>query len=161
MKLLSHTKKNNSKLFKQIKMKKTILILTAFTFITGTILTGCDTPAQKVENAQNDVTEANKNLDKANEEYLGDIDNYRKETDGKIAANDKSIAEFKSRIESKKQDAREEYKQKVAKLEQKNSDMKKKMDDYKAEGKDKWEAFKVEFSHGMDELGKSFKDLTK
>ena len=34
------------------------------------------------------------------------------------------------------------------------------MDDYKVEGKDKWEKFKTEFSHDMDELGKGFKDLT-
>ena len=38
--------------------------------------------------------------------------------------------------------------------------MKKKMDDYKAEGKEQWEAFKTEFSHDMDELGQAFKDLT-
>ncbi len=38
--------------------------------------------------------------------------------------------------------------------------MKKKMENYKEEGKDKWEIFKAEFSHDMDELGKAFKDLT-
>jgi hypothetical protein len=38
--------------------------------------------------------------------------------------------------------------------------MKMKMDNYKEEGKDKWEIFKTEFSHDMDALGKSFKDLT-
>ena len=34
------------------------------------------------------------------------------------------------------------------------------MDDYKADGKDKWETFKAEFSHDMDELGHAFKGLT-
>lgn len=29
------------------------------------------------------------------------------------------------------------------------------MDDYKADGKEKWELFKAEFSHDMDELGKA------
>ena len=38
--------------------------------------------------------------------------------------------------------------------------MKKRMDDYKADGKDKWEIFKAEFSHDMDDLGKSIKDFT-
>ena len=38
--------------------------------------------------------------------------------------------------------------------------MKQKMADYKEEGKEKWETFKVEFNHDMEELGNAFKDLT-
>ena len=38
--------------------------------------------------------------------------------------------------------------------------MKKKLEDYQAEGKDSWETFKTEFSHDMDALGNAFKDLT-
>jgi len=38
--------------------------------------------------------------------------------------------------------------------------MKLKMDNYKLEGKENWEKFKMEFSHDMDELGKAFSDLT-
>lgn len=141
-------------------MKKSILVIAASTFITGAILTSCNTSAEKVENAQNNVTEANKDLDKANKEYLADIENYKKETADKIAANDQSITEFNVRIENEKKEAKADYKKKIAELEQKNSDMKKKMDDYKAEGKEKWEIFKTEFSHDMDELGNAFKDLT-
>lgn len=141
-------------------MKKSILVLLVFTVITGAIFTSCRTPAQKVENAQNNVTEANKDLDKANQEYLADIEKFRKETADKIAANDKSIAEFKARIENDKKDAKADYNKKIAELEQKNSDMKKKLDDYKAEGKESWEKFKTEFSHDMEELGNAFRDLT-
>ncbi|MFN0047523.1 MAG: hypothetical protein ACKVOU_00200 [Cytophagales bacterium] len=38
--------------------------------------------------------------------------------------------------------------------------MKKKMDDYKEDGKENWEKFKTEFNHDMDEIGNAFKDLT-
>lgn len=141
-------------------MKTSIVALAAAAFITGSILTGCNTPVEKVENAQNNVIEANKDLDKANEEYLADITNYRKETADKIAANEKSIAGFKARAAHEKKDTKADYKKKIAELEQKDSDMKKRMDDYKVEGKEKWELFKAEFSHDMDELGKAFKDLT-
>ena len=141
-------------------MKKSILALAASALITGAFLTSCNTPAKKVENAENEVKEANKELDKANEEYLADIESYRKETADKIAANDRSIAEFNARIKREKMDAKADYKKKIAELEQKNSDMKKKMDDYKAEGKENWEKFKAEFSHDMEEIGKAFKDLT-
>ena len=140
-------------------MKKSILNLAASAFITGSILTSCSTPAQKVENAQNNVTEANLDLNKANEEYLADIEKYRKETADKIAANNLSISDFNARIEREKNEVKADSKKKIAVLEQKNSDIKKRMEDYQADGKEKWELFKAEFSHDMNELGIALKDL--
>lgn len=144
----------------RIKMKKSILTLVASALIATASLTSCNTPAKKVENAEDDVKEANKDLDKANAEYLADIQSYRKEMADKIAANNQSIAEFNARINTKKREAAADYKVKIHELELKNSDMKKHMDEYKAEGKEKWEKFKTEFNHDMQELGKAFKDLT-
>lgn len=140
-------------------MKKLILSLATYTFISGAILTSCTSSAEKLEEAKKDAVEANSDLTKANEEYLTDIENYRKETADKIAANERSIAEFEARIATEKKEARAEYKEKIIKLEQKNSDARKKMDEYKAEGKESWEIFKAEFNHDMEELGKAFKDL--
>jgi len=141
-------------------MKKTILTLAAATFITSISLMSCDSPAQKVENAENKVSDANEDLNKANEEYLADVEKYKKETADRIEANNKSIAEFKARKALEKKEAREAYNDKIYSLEQKNSDMKKRLDEYKAEGKDSWSKFKEEFSRDMEELGKAFKDLT-
>ena len=78
----------------------------------------------------------------------------------KIDANEKSIAEFKARIAKEKRENRAKYEKKLAGLEQKNSDMKKKLDEYKEDGKEKWTSFKNEFSHDMDELGKALKGFT-
>ena len=140
-------------------MKKSILILTTLTLITGAIVTSCNTPAQKVEDAQKNVIEANKDLNEANEEYLAEIESYRKVAEDKIAANDRIIADFNSRIEQEKQDVKADYKKKIVLLEQRNSDIKKKLDDFKADGKEKWESFKAEFNRDMDELGNAFKDF--
>jgi septal ring factor EnvC (AmiA/AmiB activator) len=143
-------------------MKKLFFILAATTIIlAGTICTSCNsTPTEKVINAQKDVNEANKDLEVANAAYLADIENYRKETSDKIMSNDKAIADFKVRIADEKQNAKDNYLKRVAELEQKNTDMKKKMDDYKADNKEKWQTFKAEFNHDMDELGDAFKGLT-
>lgn len=141
-------------------MKKTILMLTASLLITGGIVTGCNTPAEKVEKAQQEVDEANNKLDKVTDEYQADIAKYRLEATERIAANEKSIAEFNARIDDQKKVAKADYTIKIAELEKKNTDMKKKMDDYKEDGKDKWEKFKLEFNHDLEELGKAFKDLT-
>src|ERR1035437_6875337 len=65
-----------------------------------------------------------------------------------------------AKIKHEKKEAKAEYKKTIDKLEQKNSDKKKKLDDYKADGKEKWELFKTDFNKGMDEIGKSLKDLT-
>lgn len=138
-------------------MKTSILVIAASTFIT---VVSCNSPVEKVKNAQEEVAIANANLDKANQEYIADILNYRKEVAQKIDANNASIVEFKARIEHEKKETRAEYNKKMEELEKKNSDAKKKMDEYNQEGKENWEKFKAEFSHDMDELGKAFKDLT-
>jgi len=140
-------------------MKKTILTLTAFACISGAFFTGCSSSADKVENAQDNVNAANKDLDKANREYLADIENYKKQTAEKIAANDKSASDFKARIANQKQDAKTDYTNKIAALEQQNTDMKLKMDDYKADTKDNWETFKAAYDRDMDNLGKSIQSL--
>ena len=138
-------------------MKKSILVIAVSTCIA---VVSCNSPVEKVKNAQEDVAVANANLDKANQEYIEDILNYRKEVAQKIEANNVSIAEFKARIEHDKKATKAEYMKKMEELEAKNSDAKKKMDEYSQDGKENWEKFKTEFNHDMDELGKAFKDLT-
>ena len=49
---------------------------------------------------------------------------------------------------------------KIAELEQKNADTQKKLNEYKADSKEKWEMFKSEFNRDMDELGKAFSNMT-
>ena len=106
------------------------------------------------------MVEAHEDLDKANETYLADVATYRIETADKINANNQSIIEFNERIEHEKKDAKADYKKKISELETKNSDMKKRLEEYKVDSKENWEIFKTEFNYDMDELGKAFKDLT-
>ncbi len=141
-------------------MKKALITLSTAIYIVGAILTSCNTPTNKVEDAKEKVSEAKKDLDQATEEYQIEIENYRKETAIKISENNKTIADFKVKIEHEKKDVKAEYEKKIIQLEQKNKELKQKMDNYKAEGKEKWETFKTEFNHDMEELGKAFKDLT-
>ena len=85
--------------------------------------------------------------------------NYRKEAADRIAANDSSIAQFKARIANEKKADRADYQKKLDVLDAKNSDLKKRMDDYKAEGKSNWQIFRAEFNHDMDALGTSIKNM--
>ena len=114
------------------------------------MFTSCDNAAQKVVKAEENVVDAEKDLQMAEEEYLADVEQYKLLSAEKIAANDRSIAEFNARIEQEKKEVRADYKAKIKSLETKNSDMKKKMDEYRVEGKDKWELFKTEFGKDMN-----------
>lgn len=141
-------------------MKNNILKITAVVLIAGAALTSCNSSTDKVENAQQAVEEADQELREANEAYLRDIEQYRKETAERIEAHNQSIADFTSRIENEKAEAKADYENQIAELEQKNSDLEMRMKNYKADGKEEWEEFKTEFNHDMDELGKAFSDLT-
>jgi chromosome segregation ATPase len=141
-------------------MKKSIITSTALALFMVVGFTSCNTPTQRVENAQEEVNDAEADLKKANEEYLADVESYRKETAEKIASNNQSILDFNNKIQAKKAEARADYKKEILSLEQKNADMQRRMNDYKSDGKDDWKKFKTEFNHDMDELGKAFKALT-
>jgi septal ring factor EnvC (AmiA/AmiB activator) len=149
-----------SKISRKNRMKKSILALTLCACTTGALLPGCSTSAEKSDNAQKNITEANGDLEKADAEWRADIEDYRRETAEKIAANQKSINEFNARISKEKKEAKADYERKIADLEAKNNDMKKRLDDYKAEGKEKWEKFKTEFNRDMNVLVRAFKDFT-
>jgi hypothetical protein len=66
---------------------------------------------------------------------------------------------IKRKIENEKIEAKAAYEIKIAELEQKNKNLKQKMDDYKVTGKTEWEQFKSEFNRDMEKLGKAFQDL--
>ena len=140
-------------------MKKNVIKLVAIFFIASAILIGCNTPAAKEEDAKENVDEAKEDLDKANQEYLDEVQNYRNVTAAKIIENDKTIADFRLKIQNEKKEVKANYEIKITALDQKNKNLKQKMDDYNATGKTDWEKFKEEFNHDMDELGKAFQDL--
>jgi hypothetical protein len=152
--------KKSTKPFNQLTVKNRSKYITLFALLSIFIISGCNNSARKVENAQEEVTEAKEELDEANREYAIEIEKYKKDTESIVMTNQKILDDFKLRIENEKSVVKAKYNKVIAKLEEKNNDMGKKMDDYKAEGEEQWESFKTEFSMDMDNLGKAFKDLS-
>jgi|LauGreDrversion4_2_1035121.scaffolds.fasta_scaffold913509_2 hypothetical protein len=128
-------------------------------FLTTILLISCASPSEKVENAKEEVVDANNKLDTAIKNYQADINAYKIETASKIAANELAIKNFNSKIENEKKELRASYLSKIEVLEKKNRDLKNKLDNYQDDGNDKWRTFKAEFGKEMDDLGKSIKDL--
>ncbi len=142
-----------------MKKQGTVIITLILAVIFGAI--SCQSSSsERLEDAQAEAAEADKNLSNAKEEYITDMDNFKKETSIKISANEQSIKEFKASIASSKKDIKAEYDNKINDLEVKNTDMKRKLSEYKVEGEDQWNAFKNEFSQDLEELGVALQELT-
>lgn len=141
-------------------MKKLIFTLIVSSLMISTVFTSCTNAAKNAENSKKAVIKAADDLNKAQQAYLLDVQNYRKEIMIKIDDNKITIANFKISMKGEKEDVKAVYKNQIALLEQRNDDMKVKLDAYQVDKKDDWDKFKIEFNHDMDELGKAFKDLT-
>lgn len=141
-------------------MKRPIISMVLTGFLISATITSCSSSAEKVENAEGKVDEANQELDEAKDAYLEDIEQFKAETAEKIAANEKSIQDFKSRVNSQKKEAKADYLKKIEELEAQNSDAKKKLDDYQAEGKEKWESFKITYNSEMEKIAAALIEIS-
>ncbi len=140
-------------------MKKSLLTIALTTLIIGTLITSCNSSAEKVEDAVAKVDDATEDLKSAKEDFNYEYNKFKVESEQRMLDNEFKIAELKATKIKLKKEAKAEYDKTIADLEQKNSNMRTKLNEYKEEGKDKWESFKREFNHDMDELGRALKDL--
>lgn len=111
--------------------------------------------AQKVENAQEDLNTAEQNLQKAVLDSTNEYDRYKMASEAKLKENDLKIAQLKANLKSDKAEIRTKYENELVALENKNAKLKTSIADYKETDKNKWEKFKTNFNHDLDELGQS------
>lgn len=142
-------------------MKTSLKTIALFAVIASFNLTACDSaPKDKTTSAEENMEESQKKLDAAKANYEADVKAYKQEIADRIAANDKTVADFKNTIKSEKKSAQNELEKRIAALEEKNTQMKKTLEEYQSDRQDNWEAFKTEFNADMDELGEALKNLT-
>lgn len=148
-------------------MKKTIFIL-AVTIIAGTILTSCQTTAQKQDSAQLKVQGARDDLNSAKREAnvadqrvatAEEWKVFRSESELRINENELRTSELKSKMNRPGEMLDASYSKKITTLEQQNKDLRAKLYNYE-KSQTNWESFKREFNNDMDSFGKSFKNLT-
>ena len=139
------------------KFLKKIFFVLAF----STTILSCENPPKKELERADAVNEslvaANVNL-KADSILMHE--KFRRQSDERLAENDKQIAELKGKLKTEKKELREKYENELAELKEKNTALKTKMNDYK-DDKGKWDAFKKELNDGIDNVGKSISKLTK
>lgn len=132
----------------------------------GTIFTGCQSPSQKEEAAEAKVQDAEQHLEAAQNDAVAQKvataeqwKIFKSETNLKIKKNEIRIAQLKIKINKPGKILDALYEKRIDALEQKNKDLKIRMESYEKSQSD-WEIFKNEFNHDMDELGQAFDDLT-
>lgn len=153
---------------KYTKMKKSILTLAIATFMIGSIVTSCKPNTEKEQAAQDSVdsakvavTDAEDDLDEAKRAATAEEwQEFKDATNAKIEENNAKITELKLKIKKTGKDIDNAYQRNIDTIEQKNKNLKEKMDLYKNDVNSDWKSFKREFNHDMDELGQSLKDFT-
>jgi hypothetical protein len=136
------------------------ITIAATAIIATGLLTGCWTGEEKVvkaeENLEQAKTDAKAEADKAAKEQAWQT--YKAEAEAKIAKNDARISELKMAKQKPGKLLDGMYTKKIEELQQRNADLRTRIVNYETERSD-WEAFKTEFEHDMEALGKAFEDL--
>jgi cell division protein FtsB len=115
------------------------------------LLAGPALPAQ--------VTAHSFNVKIVSQEVEADMKTFKEEQLKKIKENEESITVLKRKRAGTKDKVDDAYDKRILKLEQSNAELKRRITTYNDPDKSKWEEFKREFSHDMDELGQALKDM--
>lgn len=124
------------------------------------LIVGCNSPTKKLDRAQNEVSEARAELKKAQDDYKAEVALFKEETTQKIIENERIIADFTLKTATATADKKSTMQKQVYSFEQKNAELKMRMNNFQEDEKEKWQSFKAELNHDMTELGGSLRDFT-
>ncbi len=136
------------------------VVLNVMAFSAVLVLTSCNAKKEeKVAEAKEQVALANQDLKDAQAAYEKEWKQFKNDADSTIEANEQSIDKLNTKIKKASKTFKAKYEKEVVVLKQKNAELKKKISDYKYEGKDKWVEFKQTFNHDLDVVGKTIKNI--
>lgn len=155
-----------------MKMKNYLLLVSGLFMVL--VIVSCESHERKADDAFDRVKEAKRDfVDTAaiciNEPKSGKtrviikneiIDEwilFKNETEKKIKLSEAKIVELKKRRNLT--ESKSKFDKQIVRLEQKNNDLRKKMNDYNEEVKAKWANFKAEMNHDIDEIEIELKDV--
>ncbi len=140
-------------------MIKAILIftVTGLMFLIQLVLISCHSPV--IDKKDDTVQFANSDSSKSSEAYQADIDNYRVRVSDIVDANQKLMDSFSQKISDDKRAAQELYRKEIDSLEVVNKTLKRNMNEYRPEGRGKWDTFKIDMTRTMTELSMTVRNL--
>lgn len=140
-------------------MKRSIITIIAL-FAISLSLGSCSTgPADKVNDAQEDVDKANRKLEEAEADYKKDLAEYKDEIQEKISSNEVLIAKLREKNLAASEQEKAKREVRIAEVEQRNNDLRTKLNNYDGTTRDKLANLRDEVNHDMNELGQAMKEL--
>ena len=136
-------------------MKIKYFILAGLLLITGSFFSGCDNR----DNAKDNVEKANQDMINAQVQFEKDWQQFKSDAELRINSNQKNIDDFKEAMKNTSTRFKAKYENQVLTLEQKNIELRKKLNDFKYERKENWEEFRKTFNDDMDSVGNSLNDI--
>jgi uncharacterized protein HemX len=140
-----------------LPFKKPGLVLA---MLAALFVASCSTPAAKVENAKENVTQAKQELKLSQQEYANELALFRAETERELNAFEKEILAINAKIKTSNSKLKAEYEKQIAVLDAQNKEMRKNLSEYKSGKKEDWTKFKADFYGDMNSLGQSLKNFT-
>lgn len=139
---------------------KFVVLMSFISFLVVSCNNSPKAKAGELENAQEDVVEAENALQQSKIDSVSDYNTYKESIELKLDENQRLISEMKITINASNDSNKAKYEKQLAKLEEKNEELKDKLQNYDQQGtSEKWELFKVEVNKDMDELGKSISNM--
>jgi len=117
--------------------------------------------AKEVEDAKTELGEAMKDLDRARVDSANEYIAFKSECEIKLDENCRKIADLKSELKKEKKGIHDKYEKRLDDLDQKNSKLKVSIKEYKEGTKSRWEVFKNNFNHDMDELSQMLSGISE
>lgn len=138
-------------------MKHKYFILTVIIIIAGSLFVGCNN--NREEDTAESVKQANEDLNDAKIQYENEWEQFKSNVEAAINANEKRIEDLKKEMKSTSDEFKAKFENKILSLEQKNIELKKKLNEYKYDGEEDWQEFKQEFSNDIDSLENSLNEI--
>jgi len=141
-------------------MKNLFQILTLIVLIDAALITGCNlNNAKRIEETRKSVALVILELNQARVSYEEEWPGFKADAESKIEVNERSIAKFKKGIKSDGIKYSSGYMKNITGLELKNKELMNVVNNFKYDGKEKWDDFKLNFDYEMDSMGKAIKRL--
>lgn len=140
-------------------MKKTILTVGILMFATIGFLSSCKNNETKTEEAHENAANDQKELAESEQDYVSDYEAFKIKINERIAANEAKIITLKEKASSENKELKAKYNKSILKLEEKNAELKVRINSYSETTKEAWELFKNDINKTADDLENEFNNF--
>ncbi len=144
-------------------IRLTLVQSVAALFCLSFLISACQKPEEKVDNAREKVADANQDLKEAKREaraeWQEDWLKFKRDNDEDIASNERRILELRKDVNDVDARYRAQYNNRIDELEHRNNELRERVNNYRDSGDERWEEFKKDMKRDMDDLHTSLKNV--